>query len=192
MPLGHADDIGLDLGVLDGPPLAGAAGAGLDLVGDEEDAVTVADLTQFLHEDGGRDDVAALALDGLDEDGGNLLGGEDGFEELFFNVAGAAEGEGVFKLLLAGANLRAAGAAAVGVGVADVGDAGDQRGEAALLLGLGAGKRERAHGAAVEAAEEGDDVLASGVIAGDLEGALDGLGTGVAVVELVGAGHGGD
>ncbi len=64
--------------------------------------------------------------------------------------------------------------------------------EAALLLGLRAGQRERAHGAAVEGAEEADDVLAAGVVAGELHGALDGLGAGVAVVELVRAGHGGD
>lgn len=71
-------------------------------------------------------------------------------------------------------------------------DAGDEGGEAALLLGLGAGDRERAHGAAVEGSEEADDVLAAGVVAGELEGALDRLGAGVAVVELVRAGHGGD
>src|SRR5580698_10487563 len=34
---GHADDVGLDAGVLDGPPLAGAARAALHFVGDEED-----------------------------------------------------------------------------------------------------------------------------------------------------------
>ena len=183
--LGHADDVGLDAGVLDGPPLAGAAGAGLHFIGDEEDAVLVADAAQFLHEDGGSDDVAALALDGLDEDGGDFFGRERGLEELLFDVAGAAEGEGFFFL-------RAAGTAAIGVGVADVGDAGDERGEAAPLLRLGGGERKRAHGAAVESAEEGDDVLAAGVIAGELEGALDGLGAGVAVVEAVRAGHGRD
>ena len=52
-----------------GPPLAGAADAALHFVDDEQDAVLVADAAQFLHEDGGRDHVAALALDGLDEDG---------------------------------------------------------------------------------------------------------------------------
>ena len=101
----------------------------------------------------GRDDVAAFALDGLDEDGGDFLGREGGLEELLFDVAGAVEGEG-FLLL------RAAGAAAIDVGIADVGDAGDERGETAALLRLGGGERKRAHGASVEGAEEGDDVLA--------------------------------
>ena len=145
----------------------------------------VADAAQLLHEDGGSDDVAALALDGLEEDGGDLFRREDGLEELLFDVAGAAEGEGFFFL-------RTAAASAIGVGIADVSDAGDEGGEAALLLRLRAGERERAHGAAVEGAEEGDDVLAAGVVAGELHRALDGLSAGVAVVEAVRAGHGGD
>ena len=41
--LGRQQDVGLDAPVLDRPHLAGAAGAGLDLVGDEQDAVLVAD-----------------------------------------------------------------------------------------------------------------------------------------------------
>ena len=51
---------------------------------------------------------------------------------------------------------------------------------------------KRAHGAAVEGAEEADDVLASGVIAGELHSALHGLGAGVAVVEPMRAGHRGN
>ena len=69
---------------------------------------------------------------------------------------------------------------------------GNEGGEAALLLRLGGGERERAHGAAVEGAEEADDVLASGVVAGELQRALDGFGAGVAVVEAVRPGHGRD
>ncbi len=44
----------------------------------------------------------------------------------------------------------------------------------------------------MEGAEEGDDVLAAGVVAGEFEGALDGLGAGVAEVDAVRAGHGCD
>lgn len=72
---GDADDVGLDAGVLDGPPLAGAADAGLDLVGDEEDSVLVADAADLLEEVGRSDDVAAFALDGFEDDGGDLFGG---------------------------------------------------------------------------------------------------------------------
>ena len=110
----------------------------------------------------GRDDVAALALDRLENDGGDLFGRQDGLEELLFDVARAAEREG---LLL----LRAAGAAAIGIRIADVVHAGNEGSEAALLLRLRAGQRERAHGAAVEGAEEADDVLPPGVVAGQLQ-----------------------
>ena len=41
--------------------------------------------------------------------------------------------------------------------------------------GLEAGERKRTHGAAVEGAEERDDVLAAGVVSGELQGALDRL-----------------
>jgi hypothetical protein len=44
----------------------------------------------------------------------------------------------------------------------------------------------------MKCAVEGDHLLTAGVIAGQLEGALDGLGTGVAVEDAVRAGHGGD
>ena len=182
---GHADDVGLDAGVLDGPPLAGAARAGLHFIGDQQDAVLVADAAQFLHEDGGGDDVAAFALDRLDEDGGYLFGRKRGLEELLFDVARAAQREGFFFL-------RAAATAAIGVGIADVGYSGHERRKAAALLRLRRGERERAHGASVEGSEEGDDVLAAGVIAGDFQSALDGFGAGVAVVEAMRAGHGRD
>ena len=161
------------------------AGAGLDLVGDQQDAMAVADAADLLQEVGRGDDIAAFALDGLDEDGGDFFGRQDGLEELLFDVAGATEREGFFFL-------RAAATAAIGIGIANVRDAGDKGSEAALLLGLRAGERERAHGAAVEGAEEADDVLAAGVVAGELHGALDGFGAGVAVVEPVRAGHGRD
>ena len=94
---GDADDVGLDAGVLDGPPLSGSADAGLDLVGDEQDAVPVADAADLLEEVVGRDDVAAFALDGLEDDGGDFFGREDGFEELVFDVAGAVECEGLLS-----------------------------------------------------------------------------------------------
>ncbi len=44
----------------------------------------------------------------------------------------------------------------------------------------------------MECAEEADYVLAFGVIAGEFQGAFDGFGAGVAVVEAVRSGHGSD
>jgi len=72
---GHAYDIRLDAGVLDREPLAGAADAALHFIDNEQDTVPVADATQFLHERRGRDDVAAFALHGLNEDGRNFFRG---------------------------------------------------------------------------------------------------------------------
>ena len=73
--LGDEQDVGLDAPVLDRPHLPGAAGARLDLVGDEQDAVLGAQLAQALEEAVLGDDVAALALDRLDDDRGDLVAG---------------------------------------------------------------------------------------------------------------------
>ena len=48
--------------------------------------------------------------------------------------------------------------------------AGHQRAEVLALHGLAGGQRERPHGAPVERAEEGDELVAPGVIAGQLHG----------------------
>ena len=73
-----------------------------------------------------------------------------------------------------------------------VGDAGHERGETSLLLWLRCSQRERAHRSTMECAEEGNDVLATCVIARELECALDRFGAGVAIEELVWSRHGGN
>ena len=73
-----------------------------------------------------------------------------------------------------------------------MGYAGHQRPEAALLLRLGSSERDGTHGAPVEGAEEGDDVLALGVVAGQLDCRFHGLCPRVAVVNPVRPGHGRD
>ena len=72
--LRDADQVGLDARVLDREEAAGAAEAGLHLVGDEDDAVAVADLAHACDELGRRDDEAALALHRLEDDRGDGLG----------------------------------------------------------------------------------------------------------------------
>ena len=86
--LRHANDVGLHAGVLDCPPLAGAANAALHFVDDEQNAVLVADAAQFLHEDGGRDHVPAFALNGLDEDGRYFFRRKSGLEQLALRCSG--------------------------------------------------------------------------------------------------------
>ena len=67
---------GSTLVVLDREHLSGAAEAGLHLVDDEDDAVVVADPAHALEELRRRDDEAAFALDGLDHDRRDRLGGD--------------------------------------------------------------------------------------------------------------------
>ena len=54
--------------MLDREQFAGAGEAGLDLVGDQEDAVLVADAAELDQKLGRRDVEAAFALDRLDDD----------------------------------------------------------------------------------------------------------------------------
>ena len=61
-----------------------------------------------------------------------------------------------------------------------------------FCCGFEAGQRERAHGASVERAEEGNHVLPLGVIAGQLERGFHRFRAGVAVVNPVRSGHGRD
>ena len=115
--------------MLDRPPFSGAAGPTLHFVYHEQNAVTITDAAELLHENVRGDDIAAFPLDGLDENGGDFFGWKIGFEELIFDEAGTAQGKG-FGVL------RAALAAAVDVGKADVGNPRNQRREAAALLRL--------------------------------------------------------
>src|SRR5581483_11039828 len=72
------------------------------------------------------------------------------------------------------------GTAAQAVRVLDVVHAGEQRPDAGVVLRLRRGERDRAIGAAVKRAAEGDDLGAPGGLAGQLERTLDGLGAAVA------------
>ena len=62
------EQVGLDAEPLDRPDGAGAAAAGLHLVGDVEDPVLVAELAQRLHELGRHRDEPAFALHGLEHE----------------------------------------------------------------------------------------------------------------------------
>src|SRR5262249_38974652 len=102
--------------------------------------------------------------------------------QLFFDVTGAAKTKS-FGLL------PAAGASAVGIGIAHVGNTRNEWREAALLLRLGGGQRQSAHGPSMERAEERNDVLPLGVVTGELQCAFNRFGAGVPVVNLVRARH---
>ena len=89
--LGQAHDVRDDPGVLEGPHRAGPAEPRLDLVGDEQDPVLVAERAQAAQERGRGRRVAALALDRLDEDRGDRIRRRDRVGELV-EVAQAALG----------------------------------------------------------------------------------------------------
>lgn len=180
--LGHDQDVRAHAVVLDGEHLARAAEAGLHLVGDEQDVVLVADLAHALQVRRHHGDVAALAEDGLDEDGGRVgrrrLAQQQQFELL----------DGVHAAVV-GAVL--AVAAAFGDGA--LGAVGERHGEDArhqrrIVLavdGLGARHGHGAKGAAVVRALHDDDVLLLGRVARQLDRRLDGFGARVPEEERV-------
>ena len=71
--LGHAEQIGNNLPVIDGEPLAGAAEARHDFVGDHQDAVLVAELAHAFEISIGRNENAVGAGHRLEDEGGDGL-----------------------------------------------------------------------------------------------------------------------
>src|SRR5882724_221064 len=84
---GNGDDVRFNAGVLDGPPFAAASGATLNLVGDEQDAMLIADAAQFAHEFSWSRQVAAFALNGFNENGCAFFRRHDRLEDAVFDEA---------------------------------------------------------------------------------------------------------
>ncbi len=162
--LGGGEDVGRNAPVLHGEPLSGAAPAGHDLVGDEQDSGLIADAAELGHVLVRRHDDAVGADDRLDDDGGYVgLIADDVLE-----VVGAGD-------------------VAAGVGVADgAAIAVDFRAEEGALLlasdGLHgpaarvSGGCDGAGGGPVIALVAREDFGFAGVHAGDFEGGLVGVG----------------
>jgi hypothetical protein len=158
--LGRRHQVRLHAIMLHGEELAGAAEAGLDFIGDEQDAVLVAERAQLHHQFLRRDVEAAFALHGLDDDGGHALRLHvtleqqlDAVDRVFHRDALVGDGEGHMP------------------------DAGRHGAELGLVGHDLAGERHAQQRAAMEAAVEGDDIRAAGIGAGKLDGVLDGFGT---------------
>ncbi|CAH0327772.1 hypothetical protein SRABI128_06447 [Microbacterium sp. Bi128] len=164
--LGHGDDVRDNTFVVHGEPFTGAAEAGLDLIGDEHDALVLGPVRQRGQEPVGGDNEAALALDRFDDDRGNLLAAN----LLLDHGDGAlgSLGTGDLRVFLAE---RVAHRHAV--------DLGRERAEVGLVRhGLG-GQRHGQVGAAVVGVVERDDGVPAGGQAGHLDGVFDRLGAGV-------------
>ena len=143
----------------------------------------ITDSADLLQKVIGGDNVPTFSLDRLYKDGGNLFGWKDRLEQLFLDIASARQTKRILRL-------RSTAASAIRIGITHMCHARHERAEAPLLLNLGAGQRKRAHCPSVKAAKEADDVLPTGVVSGQFQRALDGLGPRVAKVEAVRTGHG--
>ncbi len=154
--------------MVDREPGAGAPEAGHDLVGDEQDAVLVAQRPEALHVAVGRDEDAVGAHDGLDHDG------RDGLRTL--------EHHDLLEVAQALLHrLRVLAPPAVEVG--DAHDARDARlrRPAARIAG---GHHDLARRAVIRAVA-GHDLLAAGELARELDGVLVRLGAAVGEEEDV-------
>ena len=168
--LGRGHHVGDHAGVLDGEQLAGPTEPGLDLVGDQDHAVLVAQLPQPLQERSRGGDEPPLAQDRLDDDGGHVGRVDLGHHR----PVQLADGVG-HPLVLA----ERAGPA-VEVGERQPVDLRGEGGEALLeqpeLAGHGQGQVRPA----VVRPLEDDHALAAGGVAGDADRGLDRLGPRVA------------
>jgi hypothetical protein len=145
---------------------AGTTEARLDLVGDQHDAVLVAQLAQSAQVCGGRRHEPALALDRLDHDGRHRLGGD-------------ARREGAAEVVERPCGGVSAARPAVLVGVGDAIDLGRERPEAGFVGMLLRCQRHGHVRTAVERSLVGDHRRPARRRLGDLDGVLDGLGAAV-------------
>ena len=162
--LGHAHDVGDDPRVLERPHLARPAVARLHLVGDQQDPVLVAQRAQRAHERDRRRVVAALALDRLDEDRGDLRGGDDRGQQRPQDREARRRGGRLVAVELG-----------VGGRVRREVDARQERLVAGPVVEAGRRHARRTERPAVERAAERDDPGPARDPAGELERAVDRL-----------------
>src|SRR5256885_490676 len=90
--LGDTNDVGLDAGMLDGPPFTGSANAGLDFISNQQDAILVANAPQFTQEFRGRGKISALTLHRLDKNRSYLFRRQRGFEKFLLDETRGLDG----------------------------------------------------------------------------------------------------
>ena len=161
--------------------LAGAAGADLDLVEHEEDALLIAQVTQALQEFLGSGTHAALALDRLGQDGADVFIHDvlDGLEVVELSIAEAG-GQGLevaVHRILAGGRAGREGAAVEGVLHRD----DDEALGMAVILGVLAGELDLAF-VGLSAGVGEQHLVEAAVLDDELRGLDGGL-----IVEVVGA-----
>ncbi len=179
--LRHGAGIGLHTVILMREELAGAAGADLDLVEHEEDALLVAQVAQALQELLRGGTHAALALDGLGQDGADVFVHDvlDGLEVVELGIAEAG-GQGLEVAvdgILTGGGAGGEGAAVEGVLHRD----DDEALGMAVILGVLAGELDLAF-VGLGAGVGKEDLIKAAVLDDELRGLDGGL-----IVEVVGA-----
>ena len=146
--LGKGDQVGLDAEQLGAEPAPQAAETADDFIGDEQDAVLVADALDFRPIRRWGDDDAARALHRFADEGGHLVGAD--FQDLVFQPAGRLQAEGFRRQAVARFQV---------VGLADMRDA-RYRQAALRMHAIHAAQRRPRHRAAVIRVVAADDGMA--------------------------------
>ena len=149
--------------MLDGEHFSGASDAALHFIGDEDDAVFVADFADHGEKFAWWNDEAAFAEHGLRDDRGHLIGGNNALKS-------------VLQVMRAGhlaGGVREAIRAVIAVGVRDAINFRGERAETGLIRIRLAGERHAHQGAAVKGIFKADDCGPLGVGACNLHSVLD-------------------
>ena len=146
-----------------GPPLPSAPHARLHFIHDEHDAVLPADALQFLQEELRRRHIPAFPLNWLDDDARDVLGIEQPFENLPFEL---------FEDFRAAGLCGVAVGAAISVRIRDVLDSTEQRAESLALCRFRRRQRKCAHGPAMKAAVKRDEIVALCGVSRQFDGAF--------------------
>src|SRR4029077_7895185 len=182
--LRRENDVWRDAGMIVCPPLSGAPHACLNFVEYQHNAVLVTEALHFLQEERRSGNKATFDLNRSDYNGTIFFRGEQALKNLLleqFDNFAAASFAGVAESTV------------ISIRIRNVLDASQQRPKVLALGVFGGSQRKRAQRASMEAAIEGDELVAARGITSELDGALDGFGAGVAKEHLVVAGlrHGG-
>ena len=141
------ENVGLDAVAFAGEERAGASEAGLHFIGDEENAVLVAEIDEHFEIVRRRSDESAFTQDRFGNDRGDFFIGDDALESIFEMARAVEIAGGIFQVVRA----------AITVGERDAVNLAGERRETGLIRMRLAGESERHHGAAVESVFEGDD-----------------------------------
>ena len=151
-PLRRSDDVWLNAEVLNRPHLAGATNARLHFVNNDGDAVLVGDLLQAREEVLIRNHVAALTLNRLHNERGDLVARDRSRNDALLKFVETLTAERHVK------------------------KAWGERPKVGVILRLGVGERQRAERAPVEAANESNDPLTTRHVARQLNRGFNRLG----------------